>query len=102
MRRGLGLAMLVFAFAAYAGGGTLRVGSQVLVVGDSATRVVELLGKPAYRSQAKSTASSGRSGKKGGKSSATGGQQWQYRQGSRLVTIVVADGKVAAIRDDAH
>lgn len=102
MRGYLGLTLLMLASAAHAGGGTLRVGNQVLVVGDSATRVTELLGKPAYRSQAKSTASSGRSGKKGGKASATSGQQWQYRQGNRLVTIVVADGKVAAIRDDAH
>jgi hypothetical protein len=104
---GLGLASL-----AYAGSGTLRVGSEVLVVGDSATRVIELLGKPSYRAQAKDAAGSrssnrkgsGKKSKKGGKSasSSAGGQQWQYRQGHRLVTIVVADGKVAAIRDDAR
>lgn len=102
MRRCLGLVLSVLACAAYASGGTLRVGSQVLVVGDSATRVIELLGKPAYRSQAKASSGSHSGRKKGGKTSSSGGQQWQYRQGNRLVTIVVADGKVAAIRDDGR
>ncbi|PXV59540.1 Protein of unknown function [Dyella jiangningensis] len=102
MRRCLGMVLLALACAAHAGGGTLRVGSQVLVVGDSASRVIELLGKPAYRSSAKSDAGKPSGRKKGGKSSSGGGQQWQYRQGNRLVTIVVADGKVTAIRDDGR
>lgn len=105
MRRYLGLAGLLLACAAHAGGGTLRVGSQVLVVGDSATRVLELLGKPAHRSHAKASkaSSSGNPGrKKGGKASSSGGEQWQYRQSQRLVTITVADGKVTAIRDDGR
>jgi len=95
----LGLSMICIA---HAGSGTLRVGSQVLVVGDSAARVIELLGKPAYRTHAKS-ASTGRSGgrkRKGRRSSSATGEQWQYRHGSRIVTIVVADGKVVSIRDD--
>lgn len=91
---------LLFACIVHAGSGTLRVGSEVLVVGDSAARVMELLGKPAYRSHAK-PASTGRGRKhRGRRSSSAGGEQWQYRQGRRIVTIVVADGKVASIRDD--
>ena len=102
MRRMLGGVCLLLALAAHAGGGTLRVGSQVLVVGDSATRVVELLGKPSHRTHAKSAASA--ASKKGGKShrpasSSDAGEQWQYRHGDRVITIVVADGKVSAIRD---
>ena len=94
----LGLSMTCLA---HAGSGTLRVGSQVLVVGDSAARIVELLGKPAYRSHAKpASGSHGRRRKGGHRSSSAGGEQWQYRQGRRIVTIVVADGKVASIRDD--
>ncbi|MGO4522873.1 DUF2845 domain-containing protein [Dyella sp. 2RAF44] len=100
------LSVLLFACAAHAGSGTLRVGSQVLVVGDSATRVLELLGKPSYRSHAASSSSSHRGSRRsrrhGGRSTSSGGEQWQYRQGSRVVTIVVADGKVSAIRDDGH
>lgn len=106
MRGYLGLAALLLACVAHAGGGTLRVGSQVLVVGDSATRVLELLGKPVHRSHAKATAKaasgSGSGRKKTGKAASTGGEQWQYRQGQRLVTITVADGKVTDIRDDGR
>lgn len=104
MRRALCLSILLFACTAHAGGGTLRVGSQVLVVGDSATRVVELLGKPSYRTHA--AASTDRHGgrrkrrKGNGRSPSSGGEQWQYRQGSRIVNIVVVDGKVSAIRDE--
>ncbi|MET3652234.1 DUF2845 domain-containing protein [Dyella japonica] len=105
MRRSIGfLGSLLFACVVHAGSGTLRVGSQVLVVGDSATRVTELLGKPSYRTHAKAD-SGGRSGGKKGKgrkSSSSGGEQWQYRQGNRIVTIVVADGRVASIRDDGR
>ncbi|WP_426269995.1 DUF2845 domain-containing protein [Dyella kyungheensis] len=92
---------LLMTCLAHAGSGTLRVGSQVLVVGDSAARVVELLGKPVYRSHAKPASGSHGWKRKGGhRSSSAGGEQWQYRQGRRIVTIVVADGKVASIRDD--
>jgi hypothetical protein len=92
---------LLFACIAHAGSGTLRVGSQVLVVGDSAARVIELLGKPAYRTHAKSASTRHSRKRKGGsRSSSAGGEHWQYRQGSRFVTIVVAGGKVASIRDD--
>lgn len=91
---------LLFACIANAGSGTLRVGSQVLVAGDSAARVIELLGKPAYRTHAKPAPAHRGRKRKGGRSSSAGGEQWQYRQGGRIVTIVVADGKVASIRDD--
>ncbi|WP_109123664.1 DUF2845 domain-containing protein [Dyella sp. C11] len=102
MRRYLVLASLLFACAAHAGGGTLRVGSEVLSPGDSATRVIELLGKPSYRGHAKAP-SSRSGGKKGAKSSSSsGGEQWQYRQGNRIVTIVLANGKVTSIRDDGR
>ena len=101
MRRSIALmGGLLFACVAHAGNGTLRVGSQVLVTGDSAARVIELLGKPAYRTHAKPASTGHGRKRKGGRSSSAGGEQWQYRQGRRTVTIVVADGKVASIRDD--
>jgi hypothetical protein len=102
MRRYLVLAGLLLSGAALAGSGTLRVGSEVLVVGDSATRVLELLGKPTYRAHGKAASSSRKGGRKGSRSPSSGGQQWQYRQGRRVVTVVIADGKVAAIRDDGR
>lgn len=104
MRRYLWLAGCCVAFAAHAGSGTLRVGSQVLTVGDSATRVTELLGKPSYKGHAKSTSASHARGRKSGKgqAAASGGEQWQYREGQRVVSILIVDGKVASIRDDGH
>lgn len=105
MRRYIGfLGGLLIACVAHAGSGTLRVGSQVLVVGDSAMRVTELLGKPSYRTHAKADAGNHAGGRKGKgrKSSTSGGEQWQYRQGNRIVTILVADGRVTSIRDDGR
>jgi hypothetical protein len=100
MRRTLGLICLMAACAAHAGSGTLRVGSQVLVVGDSAARVVELLGKPAHKARgnaAPRTTGRGKPRRAGRAESA--GEQWQYRMGNRFVTVVVANGKVSDIRD---
>lgn len=100
MRRTIGLICLMAACAGHAGSGTLRVGSQVLVVGDSATRVVELLGKPSYKSKGKATSrTTGHSKTRKTGRAQSAGEQWQYQVGNRLVTVVVADGKVIAIRD---
>ncbi|WP_232823446.1 DUF2845 domain-containing protein [Dyella sp. C9] len=102
MRAWPGVVLMVLAVSAQAGGGTLRVGSQVLTVGDSATRVIELLGKPSYKGHATSEARGGSrsrrsgSGRRGGSG---GGEQWQYRQNGRVVTVVIVDGRVATIRD---
>jgi hypothetical protein len=102
MRGYIGWIGLAVAFAAQAGSGTLRVGSEVLVVGDSAARAVELMGKPSYKTHGK--ASSGHGTAKGRKARGrsaddASGEQWQYRQGNRIVTIVVVDGRISAIRD---
>jgi len=102
MRGYLGWICLAVAFTAQAGSGTLRVGSQVLTVGDSATRAVELLGKPSYKSHGKGSSGrrAGNSRKaRNGRVAETSGEQWQYRQGNRVVTIVVVDGRISAIRD---
>jgi len=89
---------------------TLRVGNQVLVTGDSAARVIELLGQPAHkamgsvgagaRQQKKGAKGRGRRSKQAsGKVSAKDaeGQRWQYRRGRRTVTIVLVQGRVARI-----
>lgn len=82
---------------------TLRVGNQVLSVGDSAARVQELLGRPAYKSHG--VHAQGRRNKKGrrGGGSAQGGmpagERWQYRRGDHTTTVTIVDGKVADIED---
>ena len=96
--------ILCLCAAAPAWADSLRVGQQVLVTGDSAARVVELLGQPAHK------ASGGKAGKATNKRSAKGGsrakqaagkategERWQYRQGRRTVTVVLVQGKVARI-----
>ncbi|MBT2115827.1 DUF2845 domain-containing protein [Dyella sp. LX-66] len=96
--------VLCLCAAAPAWADSLRVGQQVLVTGDSAARVVELLGQPVHK------ASGGKAGKAANKRSAKGGnrakqaagkategERWQYRQGRRTVTVVLVQGKVARI-----
>ncbi len=102
MRRWMGWMCLAAVFAAQASSGTLRVGGQVLVVGDSAARVLELLGKPSYKTREKTASSThAKSHGKGRRTAgaAPAGEQWQYRDGNRTMTIVVVDGRVSAIRD---
>jgi hypothetical protein len=66
---------------------TLRVDNQVLSVGDSAVRAIDLLGKPAYQEPVET----GHGGYLG--------QRWQYSLEGRVVTVVIVDGKVADITD---
>ena len=64
---------------------TFRFGSRLVEVGDSAAKLVELAGAPAYKEPIES--------KQGGLQ----GERWQYSQDDRTVTFVIKDGKVASI-----
>ncbi|MBA2080143.1 MAG: hypothetical protein BGP10_02590 [Rhodanobacter sp. 68-29] len=78
---------------------SLRVGSRVLVVGDSAATVADLLGKPSHKSHR----SAARSGSRRGKHvrvvsrDAERGEQWQYRRDGRVVVVTLVDGRVSDI-----
>ena len=101
MRIGLIVALLVFSAAVQADS-TLRIGSQVLTVGDSAVRVTELLGKPSYKSRSGSSHSSSRRGsKKHAKATtdSTTGEHWQYRRDGHATTVTIVDGRVTDIDD---
>ncbi|SFR92119.1 Protein of unknown function [Dyella sp. OK004] len=101
MRKGWVMGLFVWAAMAHASD-TLRVGSKVLSSGDSAARVVELLGKPLHKARGSKPASgkSARSKSKGQAARAdTGGERWQYRRGGRTVMITLTDGKVSRIDD---
>ena len=80
---------------------TLRVGSQVLVAGDSATRVTALLGKPTYTHHRAKRSSSGTRRRGGVRvvTQAQEGEQWQYRRGGHVTTITIIDGRVSDIQD---
>ncbi|WP_049622228.1 DUF2845 domain-containing protein [Frateuria defendens] len=81
-----GLALLGMAGAAQAGD-TLRMGTQVLVTGDSVARVVELLGTPAYKEPIENRFGAYR------------GERWQYPLGQHVVTLTIVAGKVGDIED---
>lgn len=103
MRICLVIALFVFSVAVQASS-TLRVGSQVLTVGDSAARVTELLGKPSYKSKSRrsSSHSSGRRSSKHVKvatTDSTAGEHWQYRHDGHVTTVTIVDGWVTDIDD---
>lgn len=97
MRIRLILASFAFCAAAQASS-TLRVGSQVLTAGDSATRVTALLGKPSYKSR---SGRSTRGGRHRSGHSAAGGraEHWQYRRGDKVTTVTLVDGRVTEIEE---
>ncbi|WP_114239003.1 DUF2845 domain-containing protein [Dyella sp. C9] len=87
MRRYLVILLLTLSLAAHAAS-TYRVGSEVLTVGDSAARAIQLLGKPDYKEPVESDF--------GGYQ----GERWQYVQDSgRILIITILGGKVADIQD---
>lgn len=87
MRRLLLVPLLALSLNAFASD-TLRVGQQVLTVGDTAMHTIDLLGTPAYKEPVENTFG------------AYLGERWQYRrdQGHVVVVTIIA-GKVAAIED---
>jgi hypothetical protein len=88
MRRLLALAlpMLLSLSVAHAAD-TLRVGSQVLMVGDSAVRAIQLLGDPAFKEPVENTFGAAR------------GERWQYEIGTHVATVTIIGGRVASIED---
>jgi hypothetical protein len=89
------LGLLVLSLSAQASS-TLRVGSRVLVAGDSTMRAVELLGKPAHKSHHRAS----RKGRRGGVVIATpASEQWQYRRGDHTTILTIVDGRITDIDD---
>ncbi|GLQ92676.1 DUF2845 domain-containing protein [Dyella acidisoli] len=110
MRRYFFLTLLVVSFSAHALQ-SLRVGSQVLAVGDSGARVKALLGEPSVRAKASSSSKSkndkakakSSSNSKGKSASAKDkGEKWQYQREGRITTFTMVGGKVAHIEDVAR
>jgi Protein of unknown function (DUF2845) len=115
MRIRLVLALFAFSTAAQASS-SYRVGNELLTAGDSAVRVIELLGKPSYKSHRSGPRSSGRGRGRGSGGSSGGssgrrtravadgarGEQWQYRRDDRVITVTIVDGKVSDIDDRRH
>ncbi|GLQ49156.1 DUF2845 domain-containing protein [Dyella flava] len=83
---------------------SLRVGSQLLVVGDSAAKVKALMGNPVVRTKSASDKSarkgSSRSvGKSKKQQAKEKGEKWQYRRDGHTTIFTIANGKIAHIED---
>jgi len=109
MRRYLAIALLICAYNVHAME-SVRVGNQLIVVGDSAAKVKEMLGNPTSRSKSSGSGKNGSkkssSHRKGGvqvqSNDKTKGEKWQYRRDGQTITFVMADGKVTYIDDVAR
>ncbi|HKT30581.1 DUF2845 domain-containing protein [Dyella sp.] len=109
MRRYLFLALLITSFSAHALQ-SIRVGSQVLVVGDSAARVKAALGEPSVRAKTSNANKSQKAKAKAKSSSSKGksasakdkGDKWQYEREGRITTFTIVGGKIAHIEDVAR
>ncbi len=104
MRRYLVIVLLACTFSAHALE-SLRIGNQLLVVGDSAAKVKALLGNPSARGKSGSSrkTSSKTSGKRKGKQTKSDdkdkGETWQYRRDGHTTIITMVAGKVTHIDD---
>lgn len=72
---------------------SLRVGNRLLMVGDTAAHVQELLGRPSYRTHRRSSKSRSRRGSR----SRAAGEHWQYRRDGRIIVVTLVDGLVTDI-----
>jgi hypothetical protein len=88
---------------------SLRVGSQLLVVGDSAAKVKQLMGMPSVRTKgsagkrsSKAKGSSLSVGKSKRQEAKEKGERWQYRRDGHTTIFTIANGKIAYIEDFAR
>lgn len=87
MRRLLLIPLLLLSLSV-AASETLRVGQQVLSVGDTATHTIDLLGTPSYKEPVQN------------RYGAYLGERWQYsRDDGHVVIVTIIRGKVAGIED---
>ncbi|WP_233590101.1 DUF2845 domain-containing protein [Dyella dinghuensis] len=86
----LALSLLLFCAAVHAET-SLRVGSKVLTLGDSAVRVQQLLGQPTVRALSHAHV--------GGvpDNQLVSVEQWQYAQDGKTILITIHGGRVANI-----
>lgn len=88
--------LLALSFMA-AASSTLRVGNRVLVAGDSAVQVTELLGRPAHVSRG-AHGTRGRRRRRGLVAANPASERWQYRRHGHTITVLMVDGAVADIQ----
>lgn len=88
---------------------SFRVGSRLLVVGDSAAKVKELMGNPSVTTKAASEKRSGKT-KRSSRSvskhqpqqAREKGEKWQYQHDGHTTIFTMANGKIVHIEDFAR
>lgn len=95
MQRYLITFLLLTSFSVHAAD-SLRVGAEVLTTGDSAVRVLELMGQPTIREFQYPQG--------GGlpANQVAPGEQWQYANGGKTTVITIIGGRVANIETLYH
>lgn len=84
MLRRLLFGLLILSGSAYALD-TFRFGDRLVEVGDSAAKLLEIAGPPAYKEAIES--------KEGGRE----GERWQYSKDGSTVLFVLREGRIASI-----
>ena len=97
MRIALSVVVLFVASLGAHASSTLRVGSQVLVAGDTQERVVDLLGKPSSKQHSR-RAPRGHRGIQVIDRNA-GGARWHYRRDGHVIVVTIVEGRVTDIDD---
>jgi hypothetical protein len=87
MSRYLIFSLLFFSVVAHAAT-SLRVGSKVLTIGDSAVKVQQLMGQPAVRTFVSQPSSSLPNNQ------LVAGEQWQYAWEGKTIVITIVGGRV--------
>ena len=80
-------------------GSMLRVGNQVLSAGDSAGRVLDLLGEPGSRSHAGNRRRASGRHHRGAVVPVGRVERWNYRRDGRYLTVTLTDGVVSDIEE---
>ncbi|WP_243042865.1 DUF2845 domain-containing protein [Dyella sedimenti] len=83
------ISMLWIASASSFAETSLRVNNKVLTVGDSATRVLQLLGQPAIRSFTSSPIAGLPANQ------LAPGEDWHYEQNGKTIIVTIVGGRVA-------
>ncbi|GAP65565.1 hypothetical protein MBSD_n0855 [Mizugakiibacter sediminis] len=91
MRAAVLLACLLLPILAEAAD-TVRIGTRIVEVGDSAALLRDVAGEPQSRRAARADAERGRR--------RDGGERWTYRERGRTLDFVVRDGVIVAIERD--
>ncbi|GFZ96647.1 DUF2845 domain-containing protein [Dyella caseinilytica] len=87
MTRYMVFALLLVSVTVHASS-SLRVGSKVLTIGDSAVRVVQLMGQPTVRTFVSEQRPGGLPNNQ-----LAAGEQWQYAQEGKTIVITIVGGR---------